>query len=120
MQHNCSVFSGHSIYWQRGRVYLEGLLVDVRVVPDICPPGFAEEDELLKEEDVAEAFLLPERHHELVLPNQLTLLLQIDLWCTMGDICSIHFKMVPSPIFDLTNSYVVKFTFFVFSFSDSS
>lgn len=49
-------------------MYLEGLLVDVRVVPNVRLPGFAEEDELLEEEDVAEAFLLPERHHELVLP----------------------------------------------------
>lgn len=74
-------------------MYLEGLLVNVRVIPNVRLPGFAEEDELLKEEDVAEAFLLPERHHELVLPFQLTLLLQIDLRCTMGEIYSIQFKM---------------------------
>lgn len=89
-------------------MYLEGLLVNVRVIPDVRLPGFAEEDELLKEENVAEAFLLPERHHELVLPYQLTLLLQIDLRCTMGDIFSIQFKMYICLIYDLANLHALK------------
>lgn len=59
--------------------YLERLLVDVRVIPHICPLCLAEEDEVLEEEDVAEALLLLEGHQEFILTNQLTLLFQVHL-----------------------------------------
>lgn len=59
--------------------HLEGLLIDICVVSYIRFPGLAKEDELLKEENVAKALLLPESHQELVLTYELALLFQIDL-----------------------------------------
>jgi len=59
--------------------HLEGLLVDVRFVPHVRLPGFAEEDELLEEEHVAQTFPLPEGDRELILAYQLALLLQVHL-----------------------------------------
>lgn len=59
--------------------YLEGLFVDVCVISHIRLSGLAEENEVLKEENVTEAFLLPESYQELILAYQLTLFFQIDL-----------------------------------------
>ncbi len=60
-------------------VYLEGLFVDVRVIPNIGSARLAEEYEILEEKDVTVAFLLPEGQQELVLTDQLALFLQIHL-----------------------------------------
>lgn len=91
-------------------MHLKGLLVDVCVIPNVRLPCFAEEYELLKQEDVAEAFLLSERHHELILPYQLTLLLQIDLQGTMEDlICTVqHVDMCSMCM--CVNIYLLGFT----------
>lgn len=61
------------------RANLEGLLVDVDIVANICLLGFAEEDEFFEEEDAPHTFLLPKENGELILPDQLALLLQIHL-----------------------------------------
>lgn len=59
--------------------YLEGLLIDVRIISHIRFPGLAKEDEFLKEKNVAETLSLPECHQELVLTYERALLFQIDL-----------------------------------------
>ncbi len=60
-------------------LYLEGLFVDVDVVPSFNLLGLAEEDEILEEENVAQVFFASAANDELVLTAKLTLLLQIDL-----------------------------------------
>lgn len=59
--------------------HLERLFVDVHIIAHVCLLGFAEENEILEEEDMTEALLLPEEHDKLILANQLALLLQIHL-----------------------------------------
>lgn len=61
-------------------VHLEGLFVDIRVIPHISFPSFAEEYEISKEKDVTLTFFLPEGQKECVLTNQLSLFLQIHLY----------------------------------------
>lgn len=68
-----------SLRQQRPPPNLEGLLVDVDVVAHVVLLGFAEEDELFKEEDAPHAFLLAKENGKLVLANQLALLLQVHL-----------------------------------------
>lgn len=60
-------------------VYLEGLFIDVRVIPDVSSACLAEEYEILEEKNVTVAFLLPEGQQELILTDQLALFLQIHL-----------------------------------------
>lgn len=52
---------------------LERLLVDINIISDLCSLGLAEENEIFKEEDAADAFLLSKENRELVLANQLAL-----------------------------------------------
>lgn len=61
-------------------VYLEGLFVDIRVIPHISFPSLAEEYEILKEKDVTVTFLFSEGQEEFILTNQLSLFLQIHLY----------------------------------------
>lgn len=60
-------------------LYLEGLFVNVDIISDVSLLGFTEENEVLEQEDVAVTFLLAEGDQELILTDQLSLLLQIDL-----------------------------------------
>lgn len=59
--------------------HLEGMLVDEDVQPSLHLLGFTEEDQLLEQEDVALALPPARPDGELVLTDQLTLLLQVDL-----------------------------------------
>lgn len=61
-------------------VYLEGLFVDVCVIPNVSSTRLAEEYEILEEKNVTVAFLLPEGQQELILTDQLALFLQIHLY----------------------------------------
>ena len=55
------------------------MLVDVDVEAPLYALGLAEQNQVLKQEDVALALLPAVPDGELVLPHQLALLLQIDL-----------------------------------------
>lgn len=55
------------------------MLVDEHVQPSLHLLGFAEEDQLLEQEDVALALPPARPDGELVLADQLTLFLQVDL-----------------------------------------
>lgn len=59
--------------------YLEGMLVDEDVQASFHLLGFAEENQLLEQEDVALAPPPARPDGELILADQLTLLLQVDL-----------------------------------------
>lgn len=59
--------------------YLEGVFVDEDVQSSLDLLGFAEEDELLKQEDVTLTLPPSCPDSELVLTDQLTLLLQVHL-----------------------------------------
>lgn len=59
--------------------HFEGLFVDVKVVSSFDLFGLAEEDEVLKQEDVAEVFPPSTPDYELVLAAELTLLFQVHL-----------------------------------------
>lgn len=59
--------------------YLEGVFVDEDVQSSLYLPGFTEEDELLKQEDMTLTLPPPRPDSELVLTDQLTLLLQVHL-----------------------------------------
>lgn len=61
------------------RAYLEGVFVDEDVQPSLHLLRFTEEDELLEQEDATLTFPPPAPDSELVLPDQLTLLLQVHL-----------------------------------------
>lgn len=70
----------------RGRIrrqtkdsYFEGLFIDIDVVSSFDLFGLAEEDEILKQEDVAEVFPPSTPHYKLILAAELTLLLQVHL-----------------------------------------
>lgn len=70
----------------RGRIrgqtkdsYLEGLFIDVDVVSSFDLFGLAEEDQILKQEDVAEVFPPSAPHNKLILAAELTLLFQVHL-----------------------------------------
>lgn len=63
----------------QGCPYLEGALVDIHIKATLNPLGFAEQDEVLKEEDVSLALPTAQPDGELVLPHQLPLLLQVHL-----------------------------------------
>ena len=54
---------------------LEGLFEDIDVIANVVSLGLAEEDEVFKEEDATDAFLLPEENCKLVLANELALFL---------------------------------------------
>lgn len=59
--------------------YLEGALVDIHIKATLDPLGLAEQDQVLKEEDVALALPAAQPDGKLVLPYQLPLLLQVHL-----------------------------------------
>lgn len=59
--------------------YFEGLFIDVDVVSSFDLFGLAEEDEILKQEDVAEVFPPSAPHYKLILAAELTLLFQVHL-----------------------------------------
>lgn len=59
--------------------YLEGALVDIDIKATLDPLGLAEQDQVLKEEDVSLALPAAQPDGELVLPHQLPLLLQVHL-----------------------------------------
>lgn len=56
-----------------GSPHLKGLFVDINFISNFCLLGLAEENEMLKEEDAAQAFLLPKENSKLILSNELTL-----------------------------------------------
>lgn len=64
---------------ERGAAHLEGVLVDEDVQPTLHLLGLAEQKQILEQEDVALAFPPAAPDRELVLPDQLTLLLQVHL-----------------------------------------
>lgn len=59
--------------------YLEGLFIDIYVISSFDFFGLAEEDEVLKQEDVAEVFPPSTPDYELILAAELTLLFQVHL-----------------------------------------
>jgi len=59
--------------------HLEGVLVDEDVQTPLHLPGFTEEDQLLKQEELALTFPPAGPDSELILTDQLTLLLQVHL-----------------------------------------
>lgn len=59
--------------------YFEGLFVDVNVISSFYLFGLAEEDEVLKQEDVAEVFPPSAADDELILAAELTLLFKVHL-----------------------------------------
>lgn len=63
----------------QGCPYLEGALVDIHIKATLDPLGLAEEDEVLKEEDMSLALPAAQPDGELILPHQLPLLLQVYL-----------------------------------------
>lgn len=63
----------------QGCPYLEGALVNIHIKATIDPLGLAEEDEVLKEEDMSLALPAAQPDGELILPHQLSLLLQVYL-----------------------------------------
>lgn len=54
--------------------YFEGLFIDVNVISSLDLFGLAEEDEVFKQEDVAEVFPPSTPDYELILAAELTLL----------------------------------------------
>lgn len=63
----------------QGCPYLEGALVDIHIKATLDPLGLAEQDQVLKEEDMSLALPTAQPDGELVLPHQLPLLLQVHL-----------------------------------------
>lgn len=63
----------------QGCPYLEGALVDVHVKATLDPLRLAEQDEVLKEEDMSLALPAAQPDGEFILPHQLPLLLQVHL-----------------------------------------
>jgi len=63
----------------QGCPYLERALVDIHVKATLDPLGLAEQDQVLKEEDVSLALPPTQPDGELILPHQLPLLLQVHL-----------------------------------------
>lgn len=59
--------------------YFERLFVDVNVISSLYLPGLTEEDEVFKQEDLAEVFPATTPDHELILAAELTLFFQIHL-----------------------------------------
>lgn len=53
--------------------YFEGLFVDVNVISSLYLLGLAEEDEVFKQEDMAEVFPASTPDYELILAAELTL-----------------------------------------------
>lgn len=74
---------GARVVW----AYLEGALVSEHV--STCGPTarLAEEQQLLKEENTTQGLVAPSTHHELILPHQLPLLLEVNLqsWGPVDD-----------------------------------
>lgn len=64
---------------RRRRSHLERLFVDVNVISSFDLFGLAEEDEVFKQEDVAEVLPPPAPDDELILAAELTLLFQVHL-----------------------------------------
>lgn len=62
-----------------GLAHLERALVDVHVKASLDFLGLAEEDQVLKQEDMPLAFLATQPNGELILPHQLPLLLEVHL-----------------------------------------
>lgn len=63
----------------QGCPYLEGALVDIHIKATLDSLGLAEQDQILKEEDVSLALPTTQPDGELILPHQLPLLLQVHL-----------------------------------------
>lgn len=72
---------GHLLHRRelQGCPYLEGALVDIHIKATLDPLGLAEQDQVLKEEDVSLALPTAQPDGELILPHQLPLLLQVHL-----------------------------------------
>lgn len=64
---------------RRRHSHLERLFVDVNVISSFDLFGLAEEDEVFKQEDVAEVLPPPAPDDELILAAELTLLFQVHL-----------------------------------------